>query len=1178
MQGACFADLDRGVASEPGGMDYTGKPMKNRFLITGFILLVLTLAFVTGCRQAGAGKNAPRAKAGVLDLRGWDLIQDGPVMLAGQWAFYWDRLLTPEAFEPGASSGQPAFINLPGSWNGRNIGNRRLGAQGHATYRLTVLLPEDRPGLAVKFRDIQTSCVLYIDGRKMVAQGRVGVSRETTVPWVLPRVVSFAPRGHEIQIVLQVANYHHRLGGAGLAIWFGSEQGVQELRERAIAFEMLLFGSILIMGCYHLGLYLLRRKDPSPLFFAVFCFLIALRVVTTGERYLIHLFPALGWELTTKVEYLTFYLSVPVFCRFIQSIFPKDASRWGQRVLEWVGVVFSFLVVLTPALIFTHTVSIYQGITLVAAVYGAQVLIRAVFHRREGARIFLTGFLVLAAATINDILHVQQMVFTGHFVPFGLFVFIFSQAFILSLRSSKAFSMVEVQKRVLAKTNDAFAREIRERRTAEKALKEAHERFLTVLDGVDADIYVADMETHEILLTNKHMQDSFGDDLMGRICWEVLRSGDGPCVDCSNSRLLDPQGQPAGVHIWEGLNPITGKWYLNSDRAIKWVDGRVVRLEVATDVTQQKLAEEALKQTKEALEKGVADRTAELARTNEELIHEIGERVRTEDALKQATLEAEQANLAKSEFLANMSHEIRTPLNGILGMLELINPDTLDARHRDVWATVEAESEALLGIINDILDFSKIEAGKVTLEAIPFNPATVVEGVIRSFTHQAEQKMLSLSARLSDDFPDTLVGDPGRLGQILKNLVGNALKFTHEGGVRIKGDVAETGDSMVAVRFQVTDTGIGILQEKQGEIFQSFTQADGSTTRKYGGTGLGITISKQLAQLMGGHMGLSSQPNKGSTFWFTAAFTRSPQSRPAPGLFAVSPVPAPKQKPAGAGSGEETTRDPDTAGRRILLVEDYPTNQRLAMAQLRGGGYAVDLAQDGRQAVEAFGQKTYDLILMDVQMPEMDGYEATRQIRALERQRAEEADHGFAKAFGPTHRIPIVAMTAHAVTGYRERCLEVGMDDYLTKPLRRVELLALVGKWIQNRPVEDGGADCGLPMNFDTALEEFFGQKDLLVEVLERFRQNVRQQLPVIQRAVVDNRPDIVSREAHAIKGGAANLTARRLSLAAGELEQMGHSGVLEKGPMLIRHLESEFNRLETYLARDDVDLFPERQ
>jgi signal transduction histidine kinase/ligand-binding sensor domain-containing protein/AmiR/NasT family two-component response regulator len=448
----------------------------------------------------------------------------------------------------------------------------------------------------------------------------------------------------------------------------------------------------------------------------------------------------------------------------------------------------------------------------------------------------------------------------------------------------------------------------------------------------------------------------------------------------------------------------------------------------------------------------VGERTAELQR-------EVVVRRQSEHELKLAKDAAESANLAKSEFLANMSHEIRTPMNGILGMTELMLSTSATAEQTEYLQMVRTSADALMVVINDILDFSKIEAGKMELDNFEFSPHEILDQVVRLLGVRASEKGLQLSFDITQEVPQRLIGDAGRLRQILINLVGNAIKFTDRGQVSLavrlapKGlegephqDQAAPSVNCLKLLFSVRDTGIGIAKDKQQAIFEAFSQADGSTTRKYGGTGLGLAISSRLVRMGGGNFWVESEPGRGSTFHFTMQFQLADDT-----LSHDSFQPAAELKTP--TSQEEPTFSASSASRmrslRILVAEDNPVNQRLVVRLLEKRGHQPRVAPNGREAVSLLMAERFDLALMDVQMPEANGFEATQEIRTYEAQilsgGIEPPSHS---SFSQTHRggrrLPIIAMTAHALKGDRERCVDGGMDGYISKPIQAQEFFQLI--------------------------------------------------------------------------------------------------------------------------------------
>ena len=408
-------------------------------------------------------------------------------------------------------------------------------------------------------------------------------------------------------------------------------------------------------------------------------------------------------------------------------------------------------------------------------------------------------------------------------------------------------------------------------------------------------------------------------------------------------------------------------------------------------------------------------------------VRNITERKKIEAELVKRTNEAEEASRTKSTFLATMSHDIRTPISGVIGLSDLLLDTDLTKEQLEYTELISRSGENLLGLINDILDFSKIEAGKLELEMLNFDLHSTVKDIVALFAHRVDGSKLKIEYQLDPAIPARLRGDPRRISQIFNNLVGNALKFTHEGKITINAKLQGELDNFDTILFEVHDTGIGIPHDRLAAVFCPYTQAEGSTTRKYGGTGLGLAICKQLVEVMEGEIGVTSEVGKGSTFWFTGRFEKQ-----------IS------EEPLATGNQVENahdTSDPAVSGAarswRILLAEDNPINQKIAANTLNKLGYSVDVVANGREAVRALELTDYDLVFMDCLMPEMNGFEATVEIRDI-------------NSDVLNHSVPIIAMTANAMTGDREHCLEMGMDDYLAKPIRKTELAEMMDKWLKD--------------------------------------------------------------------------------------------------------------------------------
>jgi len=798
----------------------------------------------------------------------------------------------------------------------------------------------------------------------------------------------------------------------------------------------------------------------------------------------------------------------------------------------------------------------------------------------------------------------------------------------------------------LAETNKKLQLEVAERRRAEEALRIERDNSERIAGSIGAGLGMVSRD-YRVFWINDILRQRWGE-INGQLCYAAFEHRSEICPQCGAREVFE-LGKEEAVY----------------ERERKDIHGNTIWSEVITTPIKD--------------EKGNIYAAMEL-------MIPITERKRAEEELRRAKQAAEAANQAKSYFLANMSHEIRTPMNGILGMTGLLLETQLTPEQREYAETLHSSADSLLTIINDILDYSKIEAGKLDFETLDFDLRTAVEDTVDMVKIRANEKGLDLACLIQHEVPSLLLGDPGRLRQVLMNLMDNAVKFTEKGEVVIRITREEESNTHATLRFAVSDTGIGIPQDRRDRLFRSFSQGDPSTTRKYGGTGLGLAISKNIVEKMGGRIGVESAEGEGSTFWFTAVFEKQPLDRERSPrmfedirgrrilvvddnatnrLFLREQLSSWRCLPEEAANGEEALaklraaveakdpflvaildmempgldgatlgrkikEDPDlcrtilmlltSQGRRgdakrmeeigfaaylmkpvksaqlhdclalaigskspapgtrslpiitrhsvaeakkqkirILLAEDNLTNQKVALHILEKIGYPAEAVANGKEVLSALERNPYDLILMDVQMPELDGFETTVAIRRKEKETG--------------HHIPIIAMTAHAMKGDRERCLKAGMDDYISKPVQPKELIAVIERRLREAPAAMPGVSrARIPKGkeiFDKKilLSRLDGDEEIFREIVQAFLEDTPLQMEKLKQALQEGNIVGVERQAHLLKGAAMNMGGKEMQTVAWEMEVVARDGDLSRARSLVEKLDPAFERLKGALS-----------
>ncbi|QGQ93904.1 response regulator [Paenibacillus psychroresistens] len=806
-----------------------------------FIAIVVSSYFLMqGPAEKQRPEKDPEIVQGVLDLSQWDLEKKGKIKLAGEWGFYWERLLSTVDFNQLDIQQTAMYVEAPSVWNKYQEGGKSLPGQGYATYHVKVKTDGKLTSLALRIPTTATSYKVIVDGKTIAVSGKVAKTKEQAVAAYLPQTIIFQPAAKEFDIAVQISNYLYARGGMWNVFQLGTVERIAEINKTELAIDMIIMGSTLMMGLYHIVIFILRRKDKSPLYFGLICLIVVIRILSLKEILLLDIFPNANIRLLIFFEYFTYYGGIALTTLFIRELYPDEFSKKIVRPMMWINCSFIMTILVLPTSIYTRLTNGFHLFVLLSCLYFIYGLIVAIKRKRNGSGLQMTGALILFGTMVHDILFLQNpypyFLIGKQLFPLGMFALIFIESTVMARRFSNAFHTIE-------------------------------------------------------LMTEK---------------------------------------------------------LLSLDRL-------------------------------------------------------------------------------KDEFLAHTSHELKTPIHGIINLSQSVLEGAairLNAAEKGNLSTIVSISRRLANLINDILDFSKLKNGELILRRSTVGVQPLVSVVLEMFRHLAGDKQV----RFVDELPSNLLtvnADEDRLVQIMYNLIGNALKFTEYGEIRV---TARETDGWLEI--SVHDTGIGIAPGNQEKIFESFDQAGRTIAMEYGGTGLGLSVTRRLVELHGGTIRVTSEFGKGSTFTFTLPTASELITHSVEHDAFVEWSRGLVELAAGVEASSEETSVSD-GGREftILVADDDPVNRQVLTTLLSSENCTVIAVSNGTKALAEVQRNPHiDLAIIDLMMPGMSGYEVCRGIRE---------QYSLSE-------LPVLLLTARNRSEDMLAAFEAGVNDFISKPVESGELRARI--------------------------------------------------------------------------------------------------------------------------------------